>query len=234
MGHAQNVIDTLKHSLGERFDLLDNTERLILAIALTENTVSHTRLKEICEEHHHDLSQKLARLVKDGLLNSNGYGQGMVYHLANESLITPDDVFGTKIEQTSEPQTKTSEPLLKTSEPKEVRSGGLHIEGFNFPIYDSLGQMDSQLREHLEEIVSPLWIKKQYPKEKFKEIVKVICQDKYLTLGVLVKLLNRNEDYLRKNTLNPMVENQELFRAFPHTPNDPRQAYTSSVDRVLQ
>ena len=230
----QHVIDRLKHSLGERFDLLDNTERLILAIALTENTVSHTRLKEICEEHHHDLSQKLARLVRDGLLNSNGYGQGMVYHLANESLITPDDVFGTKIEQTSEPLPQTSEPILKTSEPIKERSGGLHITGFNFPIYDSLEQMDNQLKEHLKKVVAPLWIRKQYPKEKFKEIVKLICQDKYLTLSVLVKLLNRNEDYLRKNTLNPMVKNQELFRAFPQTPNDPRQAYTSSVDRVLQ
>ena len=230
----QHVIDRLKHSLGERFDLLDNTERLILAIALTENTVSHTRLKEICEEHHHDLSQKLARLVRDGLLNSNGYGQGMVYHLPNESLITPDDVFGTKIEQTSEPLPQTSEPILKTSEPIQERSGGLYIEGFRFPIYDSLEQMDNQLKEYLEKIVAPLWIRKQYPKEKFKEIVKLICQDKYLTLSVLVKLLNRNEDYLRKNTLNPMVKNQELFRAFPQTPNDPRQAYTSSTDGVLQ
>jgi len=25
-----------------------------------------------------------------------------------------------------------------------------------------------------------------------------------------------------------MVDNQELIRAFPHTPNDPRQAYTST------
>ncbi len=223
----QNVIDTLKRSLGDKFDLLDNTERLILATALTENTVSHTRLKEICEEHHHDLSQKLARLVKDGLLNSNGYGQGMVYHLANESLLTPDDVFCEKTEE-------SSRGLGVSSGGSGVSSGGYVHDGLKYPIYDKLLKMDESLKDELYAIASPVRNSERYAKNKLKTIVQSLCNQKYLTLSVLVELLGRSEDYIRKDVLNPMVENRELIRAFPHTPNDPRQAYTSSMNGVLQ
>jgi len=219
----QNVIETLRRSLGERFERLDNTERLILATALTEKTVSHTRLKEICEEHHYDLSQKLARLVKEGLLNSNGYGQGMVYFLANKSLLTPDDVFGEKTEE-------CSRGLGVSSGGSGVSSGGYVHDGLKYPIYDKLLHMDERLKDELYAIASPVRNSERYAKNKLKTIVRSLCHQKYLTLSVLVELLGRSEDYIRKDVLNLMVESRDLIRAFPQTPNDPRQAYTSSMD----
>jgi len=225
----QNVINKLKILMGEKFNLLDNTERLILATALTENTVTHARLKEISQEHHYDLSQKLSQLVKDGLLNSNGYGQGTVYFLANESVLTPDDVFGYKI------LAETSKPTMISSGGMEVSSGGMGVssggyihDGLKYPIYDKLTKMDKTLQSSLNYIASPVLKSKRYSKDKLKIIVKELCAEKYLTISVLSELLNRNEDYIRKDVLNPMVDNQELIRAFPHTPNDPRQAYTST------
>ncbi len=220
-----NIIEKLKILMGEKFETLDNTERLITAIAFSENTVTHARLKEISQEHHHDLSQKLARLVRDGLLTSHGYGQGTVYFLSNESLLTPDDVFGTKTE-------RFSEALGVSSRGMGVSSGGYVHDGLNFPIYDNLSKMNESLKEKLYLISSPLLKSQRYPKDKLKIIVKELCSQKYLTLSVLVELLSRNEDYIRKDVLNPMVEKQELIRAFPQTPNDPRQAYTSTYNKT--
>jgi predicted HTH transcriptional regulator len=219
----QDVIDRLKLSLGERFDLLDNTERLILATALTENTVSHTRLKEISQEHHYDLSQKFSRLVREGLLSSHGYGQGTVYHLANESLLTPDDIFGEKTEE-------RSLGLGVSSGGSGVSSGGYVHDGLKYPLYDKLIKMDKSLKDELNVIAYPVQNSERYAKDKLKKIVHLLCSKKYLTLSVLVELLGRSEDYIRKDVLNPMVESRELIRAFPQTPNDPRQAYTSSID----
>ena len=216
-----DIIEKLKILMGIKFETLDNTERLIVALAFSENTVTHTRLKEISQEHHHDLSQKLARLVRDGVLSSNGYGQGTVYFLANESLLTPEDVFGTQTEE-------LSKALGVSSGGIGVSSGGYVHDGLKFPIYDNLSNMDTNLKNSLHAIASPLLKSKRYPKNKLKEIVKELCLQKYLTLSVLVKLLDRSEDYIRKDVLNPMVETQELIRAFPQTPNDPRQAYTST------
>ncbi|MCK4440969.1 MAG: hypothetical protein KAU90_03125, partial [Sulfurovaceae bacterium] len=170
------------------------------------------------------LSQKLAQLVKDGLLSSNGYGQGMVYFLANESLLTPDDVFDYKF------LSETTEPLSISSGGMGVSSGGYVHDGLKYPIYDKLTKMDKSLQNRLHDIASPVLKSKRYSKDKLKIIVKELCEKKYLTLSVLAELLNRSEDYIRKDVLNPMVDNQELIRAFPHTPNDPRQAYTSTAN----
>jgi len=224
----ESTIIQLKALMGTNFDISDNTERLILATALSEDTVTHTRLKDICEEHHHDLSQKLAKLVKDGLLQSNGYGQGMVYYLSNQALLTPDDVFGKKTQEV------ISQALGVSSGGMGVNSGGYIHDGLKYPLYDKLEKIDVLLQKKLNIIAQPVQNSARFPKNKLKTILQELCAEKYLTLSILTELLDRSEDYIRKDVLNPMVENQELIRAFPQSPNDPRQAYTSNKLKIRE
>lgn len=229
-----DVLTEMKTLFGVSLDTLNNTERLILAIALTEQTVTHARLKEISNVHNADLSRTLHKLVLNKMLVSNGYGQGTVYYLPNQTLISPDDVFGSYItteygDMISSPDNTTSLGMGVSSGGMGVSSGGYMVNGLEFPIFDSLDRMDTTLQQKLRQLVAPITAQQRYRnKENLKNIVKELCSTRYLTLAVLVSLMNRSEDYIRKDVLNPMVENQELFRAFPQTPNDPRQAYTST------
>ena len=102
------------------------------------------------------------------------------------------------------------------------------IDGLEFPIFDSIYKINKKLKEELIKIAIPVSSKKRITnKEILKKTIRDLCEDKYLTIELLAQLLNKSEVYLRKDVLNSMVENKELFRAFPKTPNDPRQAYTS-------
>lgn len=110
----------------------------------------------------------------------------------------------------------------------ETKEEVVVIDELSYPIFDSVDSMDDKLKESLQIIAKPVTDTTRFSKPELKMIVKNLCAEKYLTLAVLAKLLNRTEDYIRKDILNPMVGKEELLRAFPKTPNDPRQAYTST------
>jgi predicted HTH transcriptional regulator len=228
---SSDILNELKFIFDSDLEHLDNTQRLILSTALVEQTVTHGRMREICNEHNHDLSQTLHKMVQDGILYSNGYGQGTVYYLPNQKLVTPDDVFSSTISSNINLKKISSGGSEISSGGSEVSSGGYKIEGLNFSIYENETQLEELTKKEIETILSPYATKKRLPKAQLEEIVKKICANRYLTLNLLSKLLDKSEDYIRKDVLNPMVANQELFRAFPQTPNDPRQAYTSTRER---
>ena len=104
------------------------------------------------------------------------------------------------------------------------------FEGIKFPIYEKKDQFEESTLEKINIAIEIAITKSRLPKSDLKEVVKRLCENKYLTLSLIAELLNKNEDYIRKDVLNPMVAQQELFRAFPQTPNDPRQAYTSTKE----
>ncbi len=156
-------------------------------------------------------------------------------YLPNQVLVTPDDVFGTTVTHNGDTVTHNGEIVTHgglgvSSGGIGVSSGGYVVEGLDFPIYHSISSMDEALLTSLRAITKPILDSKRFPKDDFKNIVKKLCESKYLTLTILAELLDRTEDYIRKDILNPMVDNEELLRAFPQTPNDPRQAYTSTKD----
>jgi len=211
---SQEIKDELLLNLGEQYHSLSPEELLILSTAASENTISHARINGIISEHSHDLSLILHKLTDDGLLKSNGYGQGMTYHLAYKKLLSSEDVFG------------DVRGLEVSSGGLEVSSGGLIVEELNYPIFSSLDSIDVQLKQQLEDIALVARTKQNIPHNEMQDILILLCQDKYLTLKFLSDLLHRNEDYLRRK-LNEMCKNKQLTRAFPKSPNDPRQAYTA-------
>ncbi|MGH8436051.1 MAG: ATP-binding protein, partial [Pseudomonas sp.] len=105
-----DVVVQLRARFGARFEQLEHTARMILATAAIERVVNHNRLLEICDAHPHDLSQLLSRLVKDGMLVSDGRSRGMMYHLPGEVLPTPEQVFEGPL------------PLLVVSAPLALKS----------------------------------------------------------------------------------------------------------------
>lgn len=245
-----HVMRDLRVRFGPAFDTLDHTARLILATAAIERVVSHTRLQEICDEHPHDLSLMLARLVRDGMLASEGRSRGVVYHLPGESLPTPEQVFlGPVLPPLADGSTRSSSEYSElspesSSSSSEYPGTGTRAEGggardslgrllsehLDAPVIDDLNRLDGDYRRQLEEIASEPRLKASLNKNRMQEVLLSLARGQYLTLSVLASLVSRNSDSLRQQYLSPMVRDDLLVMAFPSKPTHEKQAYRAASD----
>lgn len=245
----EQVLTELRARFGAPFDALDYTGRLILATAAMERVVSHNRLLELCDAHSHDLSLLLARLVKQGLLASDGRSRGTVYYLPGESLPTPEQVFmgplfptsqGAGMKGSSEYSEGGSEHSGVSSEYSEVYqeshdpdagprdlTGRLISPLLDAPVVDDLGALTPHLRQSLDQLAKEAR-DGRVDKDAMKRIIRAICQGQYVTRATLAKLLNRSADGLRQQHIRPMVKAGLLRLAFPSQPTHEQQAYRTS------
>jgi predicted HTH transcriptional regulator len=239
------VVSAIRARLGTAYDALSELERLILATVATEQVATHNRIMEISTVHAHDLTSAFQRLVKAGWLQSNGHGRGTVYHLPNQALPTPDQVFGIAqplIAPSPGYAVERSEHLQGSSEYLQESSAYLHpnsehcrreeegwliVSGLEFPLIDRLEILHEEYRVGLEQHAGMAQQKKKLAKETMEGIILNLCQQHYLTLQVLAQLLHRTSDALRQQYLKPLVEAGKLRLAFPTAPTHPHQAYIS-------
>jgi predicted HTH transcriptional regulator len=250
------ILAQLRARFGQAFELLTQTERLILATAAIERVVAHTRLVEICEEHPHDLSILLARMVKDGLLLSDGRSRGMVYYLHGESLPTPEQVFDSPSPLTFDPKIEhemsgaehaTSGATTASSGHLTPSSGYLQIDAtsqiqppsnrdangcllspyLDCPVIDDLDVLSKAFYLTLISTANEPRSRPKIAESEMREVILNLCQNHFLTLNVLAKLVDRNADALRKSYLNKMVKEKLIRLAFPKTPTHEKQAYRS-------
>lgn len=246
----EHVMRDLKVRFGPAFNALDHTARLILATAAIERVVSHTRLQEICNAHPHDLSQMLARLVRDEMLESDGRSRGMVYHLPGESLPTPEQVFLGPVPPVAPPENTrssseyselSSESFIPSSEcsgddsraeggPCRDDRGRLVSIHLDAPVIDDLTTLDASYLRDLEALASEPRQKGNLNKLRMQDVLRSLARDQYLTLSVLATLVQRNPDSLRQQYLSPMVKAGLLVMAFPSKPTHEKQAYRAASD----
>lgn len=236
----ENILQQLRGRFGPAFDALDQTGRLVLATAAIERVVSHNRLQQICNAHPHDLSTLLARLVRDGLLVSDGKSRGMVYHLPGETLPTPEQVFigptlpdenPTNMRSSSEYSAGSSEYLTDSYEYSGNANGVRDVNGrltsshIDAPIVDDLANLSDDFRQMLEQLADEPRHKSRIGFERMQSVILTVCQDQYLTLSALAQLVKRNPDSLRQQYLSNMVRIGKMVLAFPSKPTHERQAY---------
>jgi predicted HTH transcriptional regulator len=92
-------------------------------------------------------------------------------------------------------------------------------------IVTDLEQLTEIEKEELSILSEPVSNHKRVPLKITEETILNLCELHSLSLPVLSKLLNRSEDFLKKNVLKFMLEKNSIERAFPQTPNHPKQAY---------
>ena len=225
---AQAVAELEEH-MGDKFSGLPQLERLALVTAATEGMVQHGRLREISSDHSSDITKMLGRLVKDGLLVSEGIGRGMRYLLpwqeSQAKTLFSDEM---TLSLTPELSTLTPElggipPELSTI-PPELNT----IPPELGPLYLEWSQLSDALRQDLMRIAEPVCERKRVAPELLRQTILQLCSGRYLGRRILAQLLNRNPDDLLKRSLNPLVDKQLLKPAFPSS-SDPRQAYTTRI-----
>lgn len=237
------VLAQLRERFGAKFDALDYTGRLVMATVAMERVVSHNRLLEICDAHSHDLSLLLARLVKLGLLETDGRSRGMVYFLPGEALPTPEQVFvgpafpvsySSSIRSSSEyseagsEYSGTSSKQYVSSDGERDSKGRLLSPHLDAPIIDDLTTLDVSFRELLENLAEEPRQKEKLNADRMKEVLLTLCRDQFLTLSALSQLVDRHPDGLRQQYLSKMVRAGEMVLAFPTKPTHEKQAYRAA------
>jgi len=237
----EGVVEQLRERFGVRFESLEHTARLILATAAIERVVSHNRLLEICDTHAHDLSQLLARLVREGFLVPDGRSRGMIYHLPGEQLPTPEQVFAGPLQSSehyagsSEHNGASSEHNAGSSEHKveldmqRNDDGCLLSNHIDAPLIDDLDRLDAGFREKLEILAEEPRNRERMQKDRMQQVIITLCKEHYLTLNVLANLVKRSPDALRQQYLNGMVKRRQIQLAFPSKPTHERQAYKAHM-----
>lgn len=239
----EDVLAQLHERFGAQFDMLDHTGRLVMATAVLERVVSHNRLLEICGGHSHDLSVLLARLVKQGLLESAGRSRGMVYFLPGDALPTPEQVFvgpaflashsdnvgssSEYLEATSEYSAGSSEYSAPTDGERD-HHGRLVTPHLDAPIIDDLALLDVSFRAILEHLAEEPRQKERLGSGRMERVILALCRDHFITLSALALLVDRNADGLRQQYLSRMVRAGQMVLAFPTKPTHEKQAYRAA------
>ena len=250
-----SAVDFLRSEFGDAVDNLIPEERIVLATAAIEQTVSHARAMALCDIHPVDMTRLLQGLVQDNFLTKVGQGRGSLYHIHGTTLPDPDVAFATtSLEHGVVPTRQSSEHLPESLELHAVSldlpSGGSMtrpsrerepvlgklqpspylgrwIDGLDRPLIDDIKAVDPTAVANLSKIASGI-SRGRMQTAKVDDILLNLCQGHYLSIKVLSSLIGRAETYLRQNYLNRLVTSGQLHRAFPAKPNDPRQAYTTA------
>ena len=227
-----DAVAELSARLGPRFKQLPETARLALITALVEGLVSHDRLKQICADHPADLTKMLGTLVREGLLQSNGSGRGMVYflpwqHRAPDSFDLAGDGELPDTSAIKPPELGEKPPELGEKPPElgtpAVADGAIYLDWDAIP-----PTLQRDLLELGRRVSSAGWV----PSAVLRATLLALCDGRYLGLRVLARVLDRDPDDLRKRTLSVMVREGLLVAAY-RTVKDPRQAYRAAPARWM-
>ena len=217
-----DAVAELEAHLGEKFSGLLQLERLALVTAATEGMVHHGRLREISTDHPTDITKMLGRMVRDGLLTSEGVGRGMRYLLPWQEN-QAKALFADEIPQQLTPTRGDLPPELSALTPELGPSVGVE----KIHVITALQGLDAAEVEKLKHIAQPVSSRQRANPLLVQQTVLALCAERYVGLRVLAELLHRRDRDgadLRQRILNPLVAQGALKRAYPR-PNDPRQAY---------
>jgi len=222
----EQVMAGLKARFGSQFEQLSHVERVALALAASEGTVNHARLRAVTTEHSMDLSRTLQHLTHSGMLESTG-GRGAVYHLSGEAIPTPDDVFG-PFARISVPSSLNLTPSSPNLGENRDGDGCLIADQLPLPIIDDITALAPDLRGRLESIAGEPRSKGRVDREVLIAVVLQLCARHFVTLRCLAVLVNRRPETLRDQYLTKLVRERKLTLAFPTKPTHERQAYCAS------
>lgn len=192
----EEVMERLRQRFGKTLDRLTHSERVALALATSEATVNHSRLRAVTAEHRFDLSRTPRRLTQAGLLKSSGY-RGANYHLPTDAIPSPDD------EVAPQPSISASSSLNLADQRDPV--GCLISEQLALPVVGDLEMLSQALRSRMESIASEPRSKGKVDRKVLIDVVLQLCEGRFVTLRCLEELVNRKPDTLRDQYFNDLV-----------------------------
>jgi ATP-dependent DNA helicase RecG len=198
----------LRTVLGDNLGGLNGREVQALVTADVEGSVSNQRLQQFSTDHTADITRLLQDLVAKGFLVKDGYGRWASYQLSER-------LAGSRHKEVGTPDIK----------PEDSR----HSEATPVIAEQSPGTTPEE-DPSLLAVAEPARQQKRLDPDEMRRLIRVLCQNRFLTFRQLAILLSREPNGLQRWTLRPMAQERQLVMAFPDTPNHPKQAYKTNPD----
>jgi ATP-dependent DNA helicase RecG len=238
----EETTQRLQLIFGSKLAELDTLESLIVTTTLVDGWINHERACQLTTKHSRDVTLVLPRLEARGFLVAHGEQKQKSYTLPGVTLPSPDEVFALasfpKTLSTTQGLTHNEDNLTHNLTHNEDNVTHKHCrdqvgrfisDKLDKPFIESLEELTSDFKEDLMLRTQLAREKKRLNADLFRSIIMDVCRDQYLHIGVLAELLNRTNQNIRQNHLKEMVQEGKVSMAFPHTPNSPKQGYTTNV-----
>ena len=232
------ALDVLANRFGDAFSALGPDEVQTLVTAAVEGDVTNQRLQETVARHRVDITRMLRGLVQQGFLVAHGSGRGTRYRVSGVSLpdVTPGiwlswealDSQGSAAN--SQGSAASSQGSAASSQGSAANSQGSAASSQGSTRADQLdaraipvltGAADEP---GLQVLAGDIGGRKRAPAARVREVILLLCAQRFLSLQDLAVLLRRHAEHLRNVYLRPMVAEGLLVLRFPAQPNHPAAA----------
>ena len=208
----EDVERELRSVVGDAYKTLGELGRVILMLAHRFGEIGNEDIQHYRKEHPRDIGERLAVFVGVGWLEKVGHGRGTRYRWPKNNTPGLFDII--------EPSTASFEQIESGSEHLGARSE--HLE------HDS-EHLNAEQEGRLMELAAEARSKGKIPKSVMELTVLELCNNEWLSLRTLARLLGRDPDSLRNHYINPMLKDGRLQARVPGKPNHPNQAYQKKV-----
>lgn len=228
----------LQARFGDEYRRLSDAEVQALATAFLEDEVSNTRLQELMKDHPVEITKMLNGLCDRGFLISDQKRRWTRYHLTDQA---PDLLPLFKQATPTPPKeaeglpTQGGDSQHKKGGTPNIRNHGLPTQGGDsqhkgkpLPELTSDVQYTDTEWDTLLKIADPAAKSGRLSPPKMRQVIKLLCQNRFLTTAELGKLLNRHPAGLQQRFLKPMVKEDLLRLRYPEATNRPDQAYMTN------
>lgn len=199
----------LRSVLGDKLGDLNHREVQALVTADVEGSVTNQRLQQFSSDHTADITKMLQDIVVKGLLVKDGYGRWASYRLPERLTRRVSNADGT-------PDTTTANSGHKEDSSQHNAASSQHNDTV---LEDAV----------LLAIAAPARDKGRLDPKIMVELIRKLCESRYLTVAQIGGLLNRHPEGIRNRFLTSMLREKQLV-PLHSDPTHPDQAYRTNPD----
>ena len=215
----QELEQHIINKVGEMvYRTLEELARSILIIVHSLGEVCNEDIQPYRQEHPHDISQTLKRLVDMSCLEKSGYGRGTKYRISSLDNKATAKASSEHLSSSSEHSKTNSEHSKTNSEHSKTNSEHSKTNSEHLTLQT----------QELNRITLVVANTKYTARANMEQIILELCKIDWRTLNELAQLLNRKPDSLRNHYINPLLKAGKLQALTPDKRNNPKQAYKST------
>jgi ATP-dependent DNA helicase RecG len=204
----------------ETHELNDSQKQALIFLRET-GAIDNNAYKQLSDADTLKASNDLRSLREIGLIDQKGKGRA-TYYIPSKVLIrstfnTEGNIISTEpVKLNTEPPSLNTEPLKLNTEGKSVstepkRKSNERFSGFQIP-------------NQLKSTILSLKTRERDP-NKIKDIIVELCKLQNMELKDLAKILQKEENWISRTYVKPLIDENKLQYTIPEMINHPKQAY---------
>ena len=221
----------------EDLDLNDHQKQALIFIREV-GAIDNNTYRQISDSDSFKASTELRFLRSQKLLRQKGKGRG-TYYVEGPALILKVTEDHSEVVNSSSSSTNTEafnlnpegKGLNTEGKVLNTEGKGLNTEG-EIEAKHVLEEKDPKILQDLsgETIMKLVTLKKREAnKEKIKSLIEEICMNRAFTLKELAHLLGKQEDWISRTYISPLIKEGRIDYAIPEMVNHPKQAYIAAA-----